>query len=330
MPTTYYHTVNGSIIGETTSGVRTDYMTDALGSVTGTTISGTVQNTYRYMPFGGILSQTGSAPSPRFLWVGGQGYRATQIASADYYVRKRHLSVAAGAWTSLDFYWLAELAWVYANNNPTTASDRTGMLAATPVDPKNWSVSCCSGYKTFINWTGIPAGYNGFLIQNIIPSGEWYTSCCPNSAPVQQPLKPYFEAWPIIDGVIDDCDGPTSWDDEWSWGQEGPMGNLSMSGTAILVAGTPDGYVGNFISYGAEGAGCLESTNTWSFWFAYFFSATFLHQTTTQNLTYDWDCCCNCSPTGPLPCETTFQRMPTTTFNAINDCPCSHQTCGLP
>ena len=36
MPVTNYHTVNGEIIGETTSGVRTDYLVDALGSVTGT------------------------------------------------------------------------------------------------------------------------------------------------------------------------------------------------------------------------------------------------------------------------------------------------------
>ena len=31
-----YHTVNGRILGETAAGVRTDYLTDALGSVTAT------------------------------------------------------------------------------------------------------------------------------------------------------------------------------------------------------------------------------------------------------------------------------------------------------
>ena len=36
MAVTNYHTVNGRIIGETTSGTRTDYLTDALGSVTAT------------------------------------------------------------------------------------------------------------------------------------------------------------------------------------------------------------------------------------------------------------------------------------------------------
>ncbi len=36
MAVTNYYTVNGSIIGESTNGVRIDYMMDALGSVTGT------------------------------------------------------------------------------------------------------------------------------------------------------------------------------------------------------------------------------------------------------------------------------------------------------
>ena len=51
MAVTNYHTVNGRVIGETTGGVRTDYMRDALGSVTGTTVAGVVQNTYRYQPY---------------------------------------------------------------------------------------------------------------------------------------------------------------------------------------------------------------------------------------------------------------------------------------
>ena len=34
MATTYYHTVNGRLIGETTSGQRTSYLTDALGPCT--------------------------------------------------------------------------------------------------------------------------------------------------------------------------------------------------------------------------------------------------------------------------------------------------------
>jgi YD repeat-containing protein len=40
MGVTNYDTINGRIVGENTNGVQTDYMRDALGSVTGTTVAG--------------------------------------------------------------------------------------------------------------------------------------------------------------------------------------------------------------------------------------------------------------------------------------------------
>jgi len=51
LATTYYHTVNGKLIGETSGGQRTSYLTDALGSLTATAdSSGSVGNTCRYKP----------------------------------------------------------------------------------------------------------------------------------------------------------------------------------------------------------------------------------------------------------------------------------------
>jgi hypothetical protein len=65
MPVTNYHTVQGRILGESTSGVRTDYLTDALGSVTATVNSAqAVVNTYRYKPYGEQLAKTGSGTDP--------------------------------------------------------------------------------------------------------------------------------------------------------------------------------------------------------------------------------------------------------------------------
>jgi hypothetical protein len=59
MPVTEYHTVNGRIIGETTGGVQTDYIRDALGSVTATAdSSANVVNTYVYKPYGALLART--------------------------------------------------------------------------------------------------------------------------------------------------------------------------------------------------------------------------------------------------------------------------------
>ena len=79
MAVTNYYSINGQIIGEATNGVRTDYLMDALGSVTGTVNSACqVVNTYRYKPYGALLSKTGTGADPAFGWVGTQGYKQTQ------------------------------------------------------------------------------------------------------------------------------------------------------------------------------------------------------------------------------------------------------------
>ena len=103
MPVTNYLTVNGEIIGETTGGVRTDYLTDALGSVTATIDqSASVVNTYRYKPYGELLAKTGAGSDPVFGWLGSQGYVQTGRKYAEQYVRARHYSSTNGRWTSKD------------------------------------------------------------------------------------------------------------------------------------------------------------------------------------------------------------------------------------
>lgn len=84
MATTYYHTVNGRIRGQSTGGVSTDYLTDALGSVVATAnSSGTVFNTYRYKPYGERLAKTGARADPRFGWTGGTGSLRTDRTFSD-------------------------------------------------------------------------------------------------------------------------------------------------------------------------------------------------------------------------------------------------------
>ena len=64
MPTTYYDNVNGRLRGQVTAGVRTGYLTDALGSVTATVQAAAVVNTYRYKPYGTQLAKTGAGADP--------------------------------------------------------------------------------------------------------------------------------------------------------------------------------------------------------------------------------------------------------------------------
>ena len=127
MPTKTYYSVAGEIIAEETGGVRTDYITDALGSIVGTVDSSqAVVNTYRFKPYGALLAKTGTAPDPRFLWTGNTGSRTTNLNRAEQYNRARHLGVREGTWTSVDPLWPDEWAYGYVKGNPTTWTDSNG------------------------------------------------------------------------------------------------------------------------------------------------------------------------------------------------------------
>src|SRR5689334_22265100 len=132
MPVTNYYTVNGEIIGEKTAGgTRTDYLTDALGSVIGTANqSAQVVNTYRYKPYGAQLAKTGAGADPAFRWVGNQGYRQTGKKWSDVYVRARHYGSTTGRWTSIDPLWPNQPQYDYAAAGPNVRTDMTGMLRA--------------------------------------------------------------------------------------------------------------------------------------------------------------------------------------------------------
>ncbi|MBV6459455.1 MAG: hypothetical protein HONBIEJF_02603 [Fimbriimonadaceae bacterium] len=101
MPKRQYHIVDGRVIGETSGGVRTDYLRDALGSVTGTVNqSAQVRNTYRWKPYGSLLASTGADPDPGVGWNGTWGYRPTGRLRASHYVFHRHYDQLSGQWTS--------------------------------------------------------------------------------------------------------------------------------------------------------------------------------------------------------------------------------------
>jgi RHS repeat-associated protein len=152
MPTKSYHTVNGRIIGQTTNGVRQDFLTDALGSVTATaSANGAVENRYRYKPYGARLSKTGLGQDPRFEWVGSLGYRTTPTSSSDRYVRYRHYGVTHGLWTSPDPIRSSKTSpYSYVEGRCTNDVDPTGLI---PVVGGPGCDSCASvcGYKTYFS-----------------------------------------------------------------------------------------------------------------------------------------------------------------------------------
>jgi len=149
MAVTNYYSVGGRIIGEDTSGVRLDYLTDALGSVTATVDqAGMVQNTYRYKPYGSLLAKTGGGTDPEFLWTGVTGSRTTGMAAADQYNRRRHYGTKHAGWTSPDPLWPKEHAYSYVNCRPTTFSDPTGLICQPAISAtghwKTCDAACCT------------------------------------------------------------------------------------------------------------------------------------------------------------------------------------------
>src|SRR5579862_8542341 len=142
MPVTNYYTVDGEILGEQTTGnSRIDYLTDALGNVTATVnTSGQVVNTYKYKPYGALLSKTGSGADPSFQWVGSQGYRQTGKKYSDVYVQARHYDSLNGRWTTKDpiGFWGGSLnLYGYVLNRPLTHLDSSG-LAPVEIRPGEW------------------------------------------------------------------------------------------------------------------------------------------------------------------------------------------------
>jgi RHS repeat-associated protein len=150
MPVVNYHSANGRLIGETTSGVRTDYMSDALGSVTGTlNASQAVVNTYRYKPYGELLAKTGSAADPAFMWNGTTQSRRTGLAFSGQYNRARHYGTRQGQWTTVDPLWPSERAFVYVSGNPVRWTDPSGrkIQIDSKCDKASVPRDCCQKYK---------------------------------------------------------------------------------------------------------------------------------------------------------------------------------------
>jgi len=128
MPVKNYVNINGRAVAEHTGGVRTSYLTDALGSITATVNSSqAVVNTYRWKPFGERLAKTGAGADPTLGWVGAYGYRRTQRSRSEYYMLARHYDSIGGRWTTVDPLWPEELAYLYCGTNPIARLDPSGL-----------------------------------------------------------------------------------------------------------------------------------------------------------------------------------------------------------
>ena len=147
-----YYTVDGQIVGYKKGGVRKDFLTDALGSVTAEVDQTGNTKTFdgRYQPYGGTLSSTGSRGT--YGWVGTWGYRETGLSASSHYVRARHFSQLSGSWTVVDQFWPDQLKYTYVRGQVCQKKDPSGN--APIIDPgcggsTSQAASCCKDFSDF-------------------------------------------------------------------------------------------------------------------------------------------------------------------------------------
>jgi len=293
---TQYISTNGMIWGEISSaGVMRSYGHDAIGSVTETFVSGAIENSYRYKPYGATLAKTGAAADPNFLWDGSHGYRATTLPNATHYIRRRHYSDAVCRWTSADPLWPGQRAFAYAAVNPASYVDPSGQIYATTISGP-MALSTCGAACVGANWKTDAGEANGFLVQHITNTRQ-ATTCPGSKLTIPNPCPEYWEVWGIEGNnfydLYSDYSINTSLaneDDTWKLPDAGGCSkdNFTMVGVAKFV---PSGKLPTGFARGAGGtcAGTLLATSTppngWTDTGGY-----------TRTFKTNWSCCCLFSP----------------------------------
>ena len=129
------YTYGLGLVSQVAAGSKNYYDFDALGSTAGLTgPTGTILNTYSYLPFGGTLATTGTAANP-FTFVGQLG--VSQNGSGLINMRARLYDASAGRFISTDplgFSQQSPNLYAYARNCPASLVDPTGLAPLTQHD----------------------------------------------------------------------------------------------------------------------------------------------------------------------------------------------------
>lgn len=145
----------GNLISQNRGGVESQYHFDSQGSTLALTDDNqNVTDTYAYSAFGEVTAHTGSTVNP-FQYIGQDGYYRDAVTS-ECRIRRRSLLSGIGQWISRDplaiAIALSPHIYIYANNNPTSYADPSGLLPPTLIATN--SSSCpFSGTTGDIEWT---------------------------------------------------------------------------------------------------------------------------------------------------------------------------------
>jgi len=321
MPITYYDTVNGQLIGETTSGVRTEYLTDALGSVSATVnSSGEIVNTYRYKPYGQLLAKTGSGEDPRYLWTGNTGSRRTLVTYAEQYNQARHYGARQAGWTTVDPLWPTQLMFGYVWGNPTNYTDPSGLAYVPSRQRKSKKdIDVCGGFA--YKWTFAVSGKpTGWLIQHVTreikaTSCDLYNihpyppECTVGTGSLDR--MDYFEAWRVVMGVVyapgnsRGTWGPGLALDTWaSQSNKCSYGVETIQGSLMFIEDPFSVYNAGFREDSNRCAGALPAT---------FKFTNFKSQGGYTKVSSSWGCCklwAGCSPPTGNKCDNSCREGP--------------------
>jgi RHS repeat-associated protein len=126
-----FYSVNGQMMGYEEGGVKKDFLTDHLGSITAE-IDQNQNRTFetRYSAYGRNNWSTGTGCG--FGWVGSYGYRETGLFHMSHYVRARHYSYLTGNWSTVDPLWPRESSYRYVRGNPIAFIDSKGLQRTKP------------------------------------------------------------------------------------------------------------------------------------------------------------------------------------------------------
>ncbi len=127
----FLSTVDSVTARVSANGIVAWYLTDRLGSVRAlTNATGTVIDRIDYDGFGNIIYESNPGISDRYLFTGREFDRVTGLQ----YNRARYYDPKTGRWTSQDPLGLAagdDNLYRYVNNDPTNASDPSGLVIKT-------------------------------------------------------------------------------------------------------------------------------------------------------------------------------------------------------
>ena len=117
-----FETVEGRIVAEVRSGVRTDFLCDAEGSfVVAADEQGQIVAEALYLPYGTPGGATDLG------WLRGNGYQATGLPHAEQVVGDRSYSAMEGRWSTLPH--VGSTGYSYAAGDPVNNFDPTGVSA---------------------------------------------------------------------------------------------------------------------------------------------------------------------------------------------------------